>query len=103
MLVSELDSILPGFAAYYQSDENLFDTRTSCAVFAACSHFVWGQPVADEAWSRLAAVVNRDAAGSDEVASEAACTCLLENLADPSHPLKRYLEGDAIRYWIAWE
>jgi hypothetical protein len=102
-LIQELDGTLPGFTEYCSSSDNLFDGGSLCGVFAACSHFVSDRPVAAESWPRLAAILNRVASGSDVPASEAACTCFLENLAEPSHPLKAFLEGEALRYWNAWE
>jgi hypothetical protein len=39
-LITELDRALPGFAEYYRSPENLHDSGTLCAVFAACCDFV---------------------------------------------------------------
>ena len=101
MLIAELERALPGFAGYHGSSENLHDSGTLCSVFAACCDFVREQPITAECWPRLASVVN--SAASDEAASEAACTCFLENLADPSHPLKRFLTGEALSYWTAWE
>jgi hypothetical protein len=100
-LVAELDRVLPGFAAYLRSPDNLFDSGSFCSAFAACSQFVRERPVA--AWAALARIVNQVVTGPNAVASEAACTCLLENLAEPGHPLKPFLEGEALRYWIAWE
>ncbi len=100
-LIAEIERALPGFAEYYGSVENLHDSGTLCAVFSACCDFVRERPIAAECWPRLAIVVN--AAATDEAASGAARTCFLENLADPSHPLKRFLTGEALSYWAAWE
>ena len=102
-LLFELDRALPGFADYCASAANLFDTNSLCGTFAACSHFVSDRPIPTERWSRLAAILNRVVPGVDHAVSEAACTCFLENLAEPSHPLKVHLEGEALRYWNSWE
>ena len=99
-LVAELDRALPGFAEYFRSGENVFDGGTPCAVFAACSHFVSEDAISVEAWPVLAKLLNEFVSGSDAVVAEAACTCFLENLADPRHPLKPFLDGEALRYWI---
>ena len=101
--VTELDRALPGFADYSESSENLFDRETSCGVFAACSHFVRERPVPSECWPRLATILNRVATGSDASAAEAACACFLEHLADPAHPIKPFLDGEALRFWTMWE
>lgn len=41
--------------------------------------------------------------GPDRELDEAACTCFLENLATPDHPLSSHLAGPALRYWTDWE
>lgn len=102
-LVDELDRACPGFADYRRSVDNLFGPGSLGAVFAACSHFLRERTVPPESWLRLATLVNTVAGGSDRAASEAVCTCLLENLASTSHPLKPFLQGEALRYWSAWE
>jgi len=102
-LVVELDRTLPGFSSYFQSQENLFDGTAPCAVFAACTHFVRERPLGVESWRSLAALINNAVGGSDEAMAEAACACFLENLAASGHPLKAFLDGDALRYWNEWE
>lgn len=102
-LLAELDGVLPGFAGYCRSAENLFDYGTLHGMFAACSHFVQEYPINAAQWPALADLLNGIVAGSDIAASEAACTCFLENLADPSHPLKAFLEGEALQHWKEWE
>jgi hypothetical protein len=102
-LISELNQALPGFAEYYDSEENLHEGGTPHAVFAACSDFVRERAVAPDSWPRLAAIVNKTVTGLDEVFAEAACTCFLVNLSEAGHPLKAFLEGEALRYWNRWE
>lgn len=102
-LIAALDRALPGFRDYCGSSENFFDEAALCGIFAACSHFVKTRPITADSWSALAILVNGIAGGSDQAASEAAATCLLENLAEPSHPLEPLLEGEALRYWKTWE
>ena len=102
-LILDLDRSLPGFAEYLGSGANLFASATPAATFAACSHFVRNRPIDSEHWRALANLVNDAVAGPDEALAEAACTCFLENLAAPDHPLKPYLIGDALRYWQQWE
>jgi hypothetical protein len=102
-LAAELDRTLPGFAGYLASTENLFECDNLCGVFAACSHFVRERTVAADSWLPLAAILNRVVSGTDRDASDAACACFLENLADPEHPLRPFLEGEALRYWTFHE
>ena len=101
ILLTELDRALPGFAGYFQSPDNLHDGGTLCAIFAACSDFVRERSIAAECWPQLANIVNT--AVVDEAAAEAACTCFLENIAEPSHPLKPFLSREALEYWTSWE
>jgi len=56
-----------------------------------------------EALQRLAAFVNRVIGGPDEELENAACTCFLENLAAPGHPIRTLLSADALRYWDRYE
>ncbi len=102
-LVAEFERILPGFSRYLESEENLFDGGTPCAVFSACSHFVRERELGIDAWRPLGEFLNRAVAGSDKAISEAACACFLENLADASHPLKSFLDGEALVFWRRWE
>jgi hypothetical protein len=103
-LIAELERALPGFGDYYSDPtENLFDSGTLCAVFSACSSFVRERPVAAESWPLVADILNRAAASPDENLAEAACACFLENLADTGHPLRRFLEGKALEFWVDWE
>ncbi len=102
-LILDLDEIVPGFAGYLGSDENLFAGETPAAIFSACSHFVRDRPIDPDHWYPLASLVNDAVAGPDESVAEAACTCFLENLAAADHPLKAFLIGDALRYWEQWE
>jgi hypothetical protein len=102
-LVADLERVLPGFSRYFESDDNLFDRDTAHAVFAACSHFAEGNEVAPQSWPLLGEFLNEVVSGPDDVMSEAACSCFLENLANARHPLKRFLRGEALRYWEHWE
>lgn len=102
-LVAELDQLLPGFADYVKSGDNLFDSGTACGVFAACSHFVSERSVSAATWAPLAMFLNAAVSGSDEAVVEAACTCFLENIADAGHPLKAFLVGNALSFWEQWE
>jgi hypothetical protein len=102
-LIAELDGALPGFRAYIASDENLFGGETVEAVFTACSWFVRRTAVASESWPPLARIVSLAAGAPDRALADAACTCFLENVAAPEHPLKALLEGEALRYWSYWE
>lgn len=102
-LISDLDRAVPGFRTHLVSDENYFDRENAHGVFAACSHFVGNHPVRPESWERLAAIVNRLVGGEDAELDNAVCTCLLENLASPTHPLKPLLCGAALAYWLGWE
>ena len=102
-LVADLERVLPGFADYVASADNLFDSDNLSGVFAACSHFVTERVIAADSWPSLAAVINRVVSESDAGASNAACTCFLENLADPHHPLRPFLEGEALSYWKDYE
>ncbi len=102
-LVNVLDGVLPGFREYVQSPENLFDKTSVHGVFAACSHFLRDHEVAEDAWSSLGPILNRIVGGEDERLSNAACTCFLENLAAPDHPLHAHLKGEALTYWKRWE
>lgn len=102
-LVADLEKILPGFTRYFESEDNLFDCDNAHAVFATCSHFAEEHEVAPQSWSLLAEFLNEMVTGPDDAVSEAACTCFLENLADARHPLKRFLRGEALRYWEHWE
>ncbi len=102
-LISELDFAAPGFRAYVVSGENYFDDDNPHGVLAACSDFVRSHPVKPESWERLAAIVNRVVGGEDAELDNAACTCFLENLASPSHPMKPLLRDAALAYWLIWE
>jgi len=63
---------------------------------AACSNFVRENAQAPETWERLASLVNEIVGGLDAELDNAACTCLLENLAAPSHPMKGLLRNAAL-------
>jgi hypothetical protein len=102
-LIGELDRAAPGFRAYFVSDSNLFDHRGAHAAFAACSQFVRMHPFGFDSWERLAALANRLAGGHDTELDNAVCTCFLENLASPEHPMKPLLHGQALAYWKKWE
>jgi hypothetical protein len=98
-LIAELDGALPGFRAYVASEENLFGGATLEGVFTACSWFVRRTPVAADSWAPLARIVSLAAGARDRSLADAACTCFLENVAAPEHPMKAHLEGEALRYW----
>jgi hypothetical protein len=102
-LISDLDGAVPGFGAYLASGENHFDDDNPHGVFAACSHLVRNRAIQPESWERLAAIVNRVVGGEDAELDNAACTCFLENLASPSHPMKPWLRDAALAYWLIWE
>jgi hypothetical protein len=102
-LVTDLERIMPGFTEYLRSDANLFAGETPAAIFAACSYFVRELPIEPQRWQPLANLVNDAVAGPDASMAEAACSCFLENLAAPDHPLKAFLSGRALRYWQHWE
>jgi hypothetical protein len=102
-LIDELDRLLPGFAAYQHSPDNLFDGDSLHAVFSAASHFVIEEPVAPAAWAPLAQFLNAAVSGDEPALSDAACTCFLENVAAPDHPLEPHLTGKAREYWKNWE
>jgi hypothetical protein len=102
-LIDELDRAAPGFRAYVVSDENDFDNHNAHAAFAACSQFVRQRPLGFDSWERLAALANRIAAGDDAELDNAVCTCFLENLASPMHPMKPLLRGQALTCWEQWE
>jgi hypothetical protein len=88
---------------YLASEKNLFPRDTVEGVFTACSWFVRRTRVGAESWAAVAQIVNLSAAAPDRALSDAACTCFLENVAAPEHPLKAFLEGEALRYWSYWE
>jgi hypothetical protein len=44
-LIVELDRVLPGFAEYFRSSDNLFEGESLHAAFASCSQFVCERPV----------------------------------------------------------
>jgi hypothetical protein len=102
-LIAELDGALPGFRGYVASEENLFGGETVEGVFTACSWFVRRTMVAAESWPALARIVTSAARAPDRSLADAACTCFLENVATPEHPLKGLLQGEALRYWSYWE
>jgi hypothetical protein len=102
-LVTAIGRTLPGFADYVRSDKNLFDQDSLCGVFGACSHFVKDHPPSTESWRALALLVNSFVRDDGSELDEAACTCFLENLAQPDHPLRSLLEGEALHYWKRWE
>jgi hypothetical protein len=97
-LLEDLESALPGFRAYVLSSENLFDRDTYHGLFGAASHYAQDHPPAS--WEGIAGVLNRVVGGDD--VDNAACTCFLENLAAPGHPLRPLLRGDALTHWIEW-
>lgn len=101
-LLSLLDAAAPGFRAWSLSGDNLFDLDSLHGVFAACSHFVRAVPRGSDVWPVLAELVNEAVAGQDAQLAEAVCTCLLENLASPDHPLGSLLRGGALVYWRQW-
>jgi hypothetical protein len=102
-LIDELDRAAPGFRAYVVSDENDFENHSVHAAFAACSQFVRRRPLGFDSWERLAALANRLAGGDDAELDNAVCTCFLENLASPAHPMKPLLRGPALACWEQWE
>jgi hypothetical protein len=98
-LIAALDGALPGFLTYLASEENLFDKDTLDGVFMACSWFVRRTTVAAECWPALAGIVNAAGAANSRDLADAACTCFIENIAATDHPLRPFLEGEALRYW----
>jgi len=102
-LVARLDAALRGFQAYVRSDDNLFDPDSVHGVLAACSHFVREKLVEPAGWKALAELLNEMVGGNDKELDEAACTCFLENLAAPAHPVRTHLRGAALTYWVRWE
>jgi len=95
-LVALLDSPLPGFRQYVLSPENPFGADSIHSVFAACSHFVGEQQVPESAWNVLGSLLNEIVDGADGDLDNAACTCFLENVAVPDHPLRSHLQGEAL-------
>ena len=102
-LIAVLEQALPGFAVYVRSDSNLFDRDDVHGVFAACAHFVREHPVAAGSWKALASLLNDAVGGADQELDQAACTCFLESLAAPDHPLRALLRDRALDYWNQWE
>ncbi len=98
-LTARLDAVLQGFQAYVRSTDNPFDSDSVHGVFAACSHFVREKEVQPEGWKALAEVLNEMIGGQDGELDEAACTCFLENLAQPGHPILVHLRGSALDFW----
>ena len=101
-LVQRLDSAVPGFASFVESDDNLFSSDTAHGVFAGCSDFVQDRKVSIQSWTALAELLNEAVGGSDEDMDNAACTCFLENLAAKTHPLGPFLRGEALMHWNRW-
>jgi hypothetical protein len=101
-LISLLDQAVPGFRAYAESDDNLFQRDSAHGVLAACSHFVTDRSIPAGAWRPLADFMNEVVGSSDADLDNAACTCFLENLASPNHPLAPHLRGEALAYWQQW-
>jgi len=102
-LIDELDEILPGFKRYVTSDDNSFQPNTFHGVFAACTDFARGREVEADSWKNMAQLLNKAVGGSDKDLDNAACTCFIENLAAPEHPLRGLLLGEALQYWLYWE
>ena len=102
-LMKALDDVAPGFRAYYESDENLYDSGTFHSAFAALSIFVRESNMDAEVWPNLASLLNEVVDGSDSELDNAAATCFIENLASRDHPLKPFLRGEALDYWSLWE
>ena len=102
-LSTRLDQALPGFRDYLESDEHYFDSDNVWGVFATCSQFVRERPVAAKSWRQLAALINEAVGGPDGALDEAACTCFLETLAQPAHPLRALLRGSALEFWMRCE
>lgn len=100
--MSLLDAAAPGFRKWSESDDQLFDSKSLQGVFAAYSHFVDAAAPTAVAWPELAEFTNEAVGGRDAELSEAVCTCFLENLARPGHPLGSLLCGEAQRYWRQW-
>lgn len=100
-LIDQLDGALPGFATYVVSGGCEFSAESAHGVFAAFSGFARDRDSSMIAWSMVADLVN-DVVGKGGDLDEAACTCLLENLARHDHPLRPLLVGEAAGYWDLW-
>ena len=61
------------------------------------------QEITEGAWSALGSLLNEVVGGADEDLDNAACTCFLENVAVPDHPLRSHLQGEALAFWERWE
>lgn len=97
-LLSLLERAEPGFRGCAESDGNLFDRDSVHGLFAACSQFLCDGCAAPSVWPAVADLVNRVVGGPDADLENAACTCLLENLASRDHPLDQFLRGRALAY-----
>lgn len=105
-ILHRLDGILPGFAAYWQSADNVFaggdQPASLCGVFAACSHYVRerASELPLEQASELGAFVTECMSEPGTELDEAAATCFLENLAyEPGAArLLPHLSGRALQY-----
>jgi hypothetical protein len=101
-LVDRLDQLLPGFRRYL-GGQRLFDAGSPHEVFACCSHFVRDESPAFAGWERLAGFLNEVVDGSGSRLEDAACSCFLESLVAPHHPLSSSLRGKAKEWWTRCE
>jgi hypothetical protein len=99
-LLDELDRATPGFRSYFDSDDEHYYSRDSVhSAFLVCSDFVQENPPAPETWERLASLVNQIVGGKDDELHNAVCSCFLESLASPSHPIRPLLGRKALAFW----
>jgi len=103
-----LRTILPDFAAYWTSPDNLFreddGSFSLCGVFVECSGFVRErfQDLTPAQLSELGEFISKAMGSPGTDLDDAAATCFLENLvSEPfSEILAGYLSGDAQRYYL---
>jgi len=104
---SRLIQILPDFAAYWDSPDNLFrednGSLTLWGVFAECSHFVRDryEKLSKDQLCQLGRFVNECMALTDTDLDNAVATCLLENLSFErfSKDFEQYLGGEALNFY----
>ncbi len=101
-LTARLESLLPGFHSWSESDANVSDPDRVHGVFAAATEYSRTHAISPEQWSRLAEFLSAVVGGADHPLDEAARTTFLKKLAAPDHPLGALLQGEARTYWEYW-
>jgi len=99
-LITRLEGISPGFATYAHSAQHDYSIDSIHGVFCSYTEYVREYP--PDNWAAVASFVNSIVDASESQLSNAACTCFLENIAEPNHPIECHLAGFAKSFWEAW-